>query len=494
MPGSDQTNQSALVWLRRDLRLEDNHALFRALSDARRVYCVFVFDSAILDALDDRADRRVWFIRESLAQLQAAVVARGAALIVLHGHASETIPALAEKLRVAAVYVNHDYEPAALGRDAAVRAALGELGIAFVTCKDQVIFEKNEVLTQDKRPFSVFTAYKNAWLGRLTSDDLAPHPSARRLGRLARAETRGAGDLPSLESIGFRQPGASLPALMPGMSGAAALFADFLGRIDRYHETRDMPSLKGPSYLSVHLRFGTISIRLLARTAWERAQQGGRGAQTWLSELIWRDFYFMILHHHPRVVAHAFRPEFDGVRFDNDKERYNAWCEGRTGYPLVDAAMRQLNSTGYMHNRLRMVAASFLVKDLHIDWRWGERYFARRLNGYDLAANNGGWQWAASTGCDAQPYFRIFNPVTQSEKFDAEGKFIRRYLPQLALCENKFIHAPWRMNAAEQERTQIIIGRDYPAPIADHAAARLVTLARYAAAKQSHLIERRHAA
>ena len=220
-----------------------------------------------------------------------------------------------------------------------------------------------------------------------------------------------------------------------------------------------------------------------ARAAWERAQHDGRGAHTWLNELIWRDFYFMILHHHPRVVEQAFRAEFDNVRFDDDTARYTAWCEGQTGYPLVDAAMRQLNTTGYMHNRLRMVTASFLVKDLHIDWRWGERYFARQLNDYDLAANNGGWQWAASTGCDSQPYFRIFNPVTQSEKFDAHGKFIRKYLPQLAACDNKFIHAPWRMDAAEQARAGIIIGRDYPAPIVDHAAARLVTLARYAAAK-----------
>ena len=230
----------------------------------------------------------------------------------------------------------------------------------------------------------------------------------------------------------------------------------------------------------MHLRFGTLSIRTLARAAWER---GGRGAQTWLNELVWRDFYFMILHHHPHVVEHAFRPAFDGVRFSRDTARYTAWCDGQTGYPLVDAAMRQINSTGYMHNRLRMVSASFLVKDLHIDWRWGERYFARHLNDFDLAANNGGWQWAASTGCDAQPYFRIFNPVTQSEKFDPEGKFIRKYLPQLAACNNKFIHAPWLMDAVEQQRTGIVIGRDYPAPLVDHAQARRVTLELYGAAK-----------
>jgi len=247
-----------------------------------------------------------------------------------------------------------------------------------------------------------------------------------------------------------------------------------------YHERRDFPALRGPSYLSVHLRFGTISIRALAREAWQAAN---RGAAVWLSELIWRDFYFMILYHHPRVVAHAFHPEYDAIAFPNDPALFGAWCGARTGYPLVDAAMRQLNTTGYMHNRLRMVAASFLVKDLHVDWRRGAQYFADRLIDFDLAANNGGWQWAASTGCDAQPYFRIFNPVTQSQKFDADGKFIRKYVPELKGCDARSIHAPWLMNAAQQAQAGIVIGRDYPAPVVDHAAARRVTLELYARAK-----------
>ena len=485
---------SALLWMRRDLRLEDNRALFEALGSGRRVYCAFVFDTAILDTLEDRADRRVWFLWQSLAQLHEALGRQGSGLIVLHGRATEVIPALASKLQVEAVYANHDYEPDALTRDDAVRTALVKQGMEFITCKDQVIFEKNDVLTQTGQPFSVFTAYKNAWLRRLTPGDLAAYPSQKRLDKLARSEVRA---LPSLESMGFQRPESSASAIAPGMEGAAALFGDFLERIARYHETRDYPAIKGPSYLSVHLRFGTISVRTLARAAWERAQYEGRGAQTWLNELIWRDFYFMILHHHPQVVTHAFRPEFDHLKFDDNAERYDAWCQGKTGYPLVDAAMRQLNTTGYMHNRLRMVTASFLVKDLHIDWRQGERYFARRLNDFDLAANNGGWQWAASTGCDAQPYFRIFNPVTQSERFDPDGKFVRKYLPELATCDKKFIHAPWHMDAAAQKRAGIIIGRNYPAPIVDHAAARLVTLARYAAARQAHQPEknqRRYAA
>ncbi len=471
------------MWMRRDLRLKDNHAFFRALTRARQVFCVFVFDTEILDALEERADRRVEFIWESLAEIHASLLQHGAGLIVLHGRAREEIPALATKLGVSTVFANHDYEPGTVSRDETVRAALNQGRIDFVTCKDQVIFEKNEVLTQDGRPFSVFTAYKNAWLKRLTPDDLAAHPSEKHLGSLARMKARDSRDMPSLESIGFARTNPRTLGIPAGMSGAATRFEDFLDRIEQYRETRDYPSVKGPSQLSVHLRFGTISIRTLARAAWER---GGRGAESWLSELIWRDFYFMILHHHPRVVAHAFRPEFDGLHFDQDVDRYAAWRQGKTGYPLVDAAMRQINSSGYMHNRLRMIVASFLVKDLHIDWRWGERYFARQLNDFDLAANNGGWQWAASTGCDAQPYFRIFNPVAQSERFDAAGKFIRNYLPQLAACEDKFIHAPWRMDAAEQKRAGVIIGRDYPAPIVDHAAARVITLARYAAAKQTN--------
>jgi deoxyribodipyrimidine photo-lyase len=260
------------------------------------------------------------------------------------------------------------------------------------------------------------------------------------------------------------------------MSGAQRLLADFLDRIRAYHERRDYPAAKGPSYLSVHLRFGTVSIRELAA----RAQtEGGKGAETWVSELVWREFYFAILHHFPHVVGHAFKRELDGVAFDNHPAKWRAWCEGRTGYPLVDAAMRQINATGYMHNRLRMVAASFLVKDLHVDWRWGERYFATHLNDFDLAANNGGWQWAASTGCDAQPWFRIFNPVTQSEKFDPEGKFIRRYVAELARVPDRHVHAPWMMRPADQEAAGCVIGRDYPAPIADHGEARRITLERY---------------
>lgn len=267
------------------------------------------------------------------------------------------------------------------------------------------------------------------------------------------------------------------------MSGAFRLLLDFEGRIDRYRETRDYPSLKGPSYLSVHLRFGTVSIRQLARFAWSR---GGAGAEAWLSELIWRDFYFQILHHHPGIAdGHAFKPEFEHLPFSGGKPLFDAWRDGHTGYPLVDAAMRQLNQTGYMHNRLRMVTASFLVKDLLVDWREGEAYFARKLIDYDFAANNGGWQWAASTGCDAQPWFRIFNPVTQSEKFDPQGKFIRRYVPELAACDEREIHAPWHIPQHRQQAMGVRIGTDYPLPVVDHATQRERALAIYKGARNA---------
>ncbi|HSQ71713.1 MAG TPA: FAD-binding domain-containing protein, partial [Rubrivivax sp.] len=276
--------------------------------------------------------------------------------------------------------------------------------------------------------------------------------------------------------------------LPTGPLGAHELLDDFLQRIDRYHETRDFPAVKGPSYLSPHLRFGTVSIRQLAREAHARMVAGLRGAEVWLSELIWRDFYHQVLHHHPQVVAHAFKPEYDRIRWEHGKhadELFAAWCEGRTGYPLVDAAMHQINQTGYMHNRLRMVVASFLSKDLGLDWRRGEAHFALQLNDFDLAANNGGWQWAASTGCDAQPYFRIFNPVNQSEKFDPEGRFIRRYLPALAKLPDKLIHAPWLARPVDLTAAGIELGRDYPHPVVDHAVARAKTLERYAVVKQA---------
>ena len=471
---SDFRYDAALVWFRRDLRDFDHAALYHALKSAPRVYCTFVFDTDILGKLPDEADRRVEFIWESVRELKDALRAHGGELIVRHGRAEEEIPALADELGVNAVYANRDYEPAAKIRDAAIAGTLAQKTIHFHDFKDQVIFDQDEILTLDGKPYSVFTPYKNAWLRRVEDFFLRPYAIDPSSARLAQHD---AGAMPALESLGFERSNLRDLGVPTGMRGGAQLFTDFLERIGGYKNTRDYPGVKGPSYLSVHLRFGTVSIRHLARTAWRMEDSG---AATWLSELIWRDFYFQILHHHPHIAeGRAYKPEFETLPFPDDPVLFEKWCEGRTGYPLVDAAMRQLNQSGYMHNRLRMVAASFLVKDLLVDWRWGERYFAEKLIDYDFAANNGGWQWAASTGCDAQPWFRIFNPVTQSERFDAQGKFIRRYVPELSPCNNKEIHAPWTMSNMRQESLGLMIGRDYPLPVVDHALRRAQTLALY---------------
>ncbi len=475
----------SLVWFRRDLRDFDHAALHAALRDSQAVYCAFVFDREILDHLPDRADRRVEFIHGCLTELDASLRTRGGALLVRHAVARDEIPRLAAALGADAVFANHDYEPTAIARDVAVGRALAAQCRAFHTCKDQVIFERSEIVTQSGAPFTVFTPYRNAWLKALTPDQLAPHPVDEHLYALAAPPAALQHPLPALEDIGFQRTNLNELAIVPGMTGGGKRFVEFQRRIDRYRDARDFPAIKGPSYLSIDLRFGTVSIRHLAAYAYARSlHAGGEGASTWLNELIWREFYAQILWHSPHVVEAAFKPAYDALAFRNDPEHYAAWCKGATGYPIVDAAMRQINQTGYMHNRLRMIAASFLVKDLLIDWRWGERYFADNLNDFDLASNNGGWQWAASTGCDAQPYFRIFNPVTQSERFDTKGDFIRRYVPELGALRDDEIHAPWLLPADVQQARGVAIGRDYPAPIVDHSRARADAIALFGAIRK----------
>lgn len=471
---------TALVWLRRDLRLTDQAALSAALAQARRVACVFVFDPALLEPLP-RQDRRVEFILASLAEFDSRLRQAGGGLWTLHEPPETAIPLLARELRADAVFANEDYEPAAIARDLSVQQTLVADGRRWLGFKDQVIYSRSELLTGAGRPYSVFTPYKRSWLAKLDERALAAHPVAVGSGQWL-APTR---PLPSLGELGFAPSNLNELPIAPGEAGASAALADFLPRLPAYAQARDYPSLRGPSYLSVHLRFGTISVRQLVRAVWPAAQAGEAGAASWLSELIWRDFYQQLLWHHPHLVDHAFRPEFDKLEWDEAPELWKAWTEGATGYPLVDAAIAQIRATGYMHNRLRMLVASFLTKDLGLDWRLGEAWFALQLNDIDLAANNGGWQWAASTGCDAQPWFRIFNPVTQSRKFDPEGRFIKRYLPQLAGFDAKEIHAPWLTSAARQAQAGCVIGRDYPAPVVDHASARERTLARFARALEA---------
>ncbi len=463
-----------LVWFRRDLRDYDHAALSQALSQSQQVFCVFVFDRAILDRLTQRADRRVEFIWHAVQQLKLALQRHGGDLIVRYGIAQQEIVELAKQLQVQAIFTNRDYEPAAISRDQSVKDQLEAHGIAFQQYKDQVLFEQDEILSLQGKPYSVFTPYKNAVLKQLSPQQLLPYPVDHHWHHLAKVTEP---EIPSLEDMGFEKSNLTQLKIPLGMSGAQALWQDFQQRMQRYADQRNFPALKGPSYLSVHLRFGTISIRQLALFALE---QHNSGAQTWLNELIWRDFYFQILYHRPDLAdGCAFKAEFQDIPYANREDWFQAWCEGKTGYPIIDAAMHQLNQTGYMHNRLRMVTASFLVKDLLIDWRWGERYFADNLIDYDFSANNGGWQWAASTGCDAQPWFRIFNPITQSEKFDPEGKFIRKYLPELALCSNKEIHAPWLIGPLRLQQIDLNIGQNYPAPIVIHGEQRALALALY---------------
>ena len=484
----DKVYAKGLVWLRRDLRLDDHAALYHALRACRQVLCVFVYDRTILDGLP-RRDRRVQFIHESVAELAARLRALGSGLIVRHAAPGDEIPALAHALQAQAVFTNHDDEPAAVARDAQVRGALANVGIAFHSYKDHLVFERDEVLTQGGQPYGVFTPYKRAWLAKLDDFFLKPYPVQHHQDALA-PPPPDAAPPPTLAQLGFEPTNLDALGLAGGAQAGNALFEEFFEqRIERYDQARNYPAVRGPSYLGVHLRFGTLSIRRVAGAAHRLALAGNAGAASWLSELIWREFYAQVLAHHPRVAeGRSFRPAYDKIVWHHGKHAdglFDAWCSGQTGYPLVDAAMAQINQSGYMHNRLRMVVASFLCKDLGLDWRRGEAYFALHLNDFELASNNGGWQWAASCGCDAQPWFRIFNPVTQSQRFDPEGKFIRRYVPQLARLPDKAIHAPWTATPVELGAAGVRLGQDYPGPIVDHAQARKRTLQRYAVTRSA---------
>ena len=444
-----------IFWFRRDLRLEDNRGLSRALKWAEEHGCeclpLFIFDSQILSKLEDRDDARVGFIHAAITQMQGDLRNRGSEILCLEGAPLEVWGELLQGdkgggsakvlagRKIRAVFCNGDYEPYARKRDERVRELCGRTAVEFYQFKDQVIFEKGEVAKDDLKPYTVYTPYSKKWLARLSDSDLKPENCSRSSSAFWRSPQLLM--LPTLKDLGFQPSKVALPSLKVETA-----------ILTKYAENRNTPSMRGTSRLGLHLRFGTVSIRKLVAKAQELR------AETWLKELIWREFFMQILWHFPHVTEHSFRPEFDRIHWRHDEVSFKAWCEGKTGVPIVDAGMRELNATGFMHNRVRMIVGSYLTKHLLIDWRWGEAYFARKLLDFDLAANNGNWQWVAGTGCDAAPYFRIFNPTLQAEKFDPKNEYIETWVPEYKSSE-------------------------YPAPIVDHKMARERALAAYSVVK-----------
>lgn len=442
MPVSSSIQAAAgisLFWFRRDLRLEDNHALFQALQSGYPVVAIFLFDRNILDQLEDRDDARVTFIHRELQFIHDELRKWGSSLHTFYGDPLAIHQQLLEQWPIEQLYANRDYEPYAQERDKQVHALYEAKGKRFYGFKDQVVFEKAEVAKADGKPYTVFTPYMKRWKAVLAEQPLPHFPCETLKEHWLKQEE---GRVIPLEEMQFQSSALAFPS--------RNVKAEIL---HHYAEQRDIPSVIGTSRLSVHLRFGTVSIRKLV-------QLGLAHSEKWLNELIWRDFYQMILYHFPHSVEHAFKPAYDQIEWEHNEVHFDAWCKGQTGYPLVDAGMRELNATGFMHNRVRMVTASFLTKHLLIDWRWGERYFARKLLDFDLASNVGGWQWAASSGCDAAPYFRVFNPQLQFEKFDPFKRYVKKWVPEYGSSR-------------------------YPAPIVDHKWARERVLQRFEKALKS---------
>jgi deoxyribodipyrimidine photo-lyase len=464
-----------LHWFRNDLRLRDNTALAEATRRCDRLAAVFVFDDAILKSPRTGAPR-VRFLLACLEKLGTELVERGIPLWIRHGDPARELGALLEEQAIDLLSFNRDTTPLATRRDAQVREAAASHGVEVVERRDRVVFEAAEVRTRQGGPFSVFTPYSRRWRECFAEDPRRPQRAPRlpAWGKRVKSDP-----LPDAGALGFAGDETTLPTA--GEDAARRRLKAFLEeRVERYGEDRDVPSIDGTSRLSPHLRFGTVSVRDCLAAADEAAAARpklGKGVEKWSTELIWREFYAALLEEHPRVTREEWKIEFAKVQWDDAPDRFEAWCQGRTGYPFVDAGMRQLLETGWMHNRVRMVVASFLTKDLLIDWRRGEEWFLQRLLDGDPASNNGGWQWAASTGADAAPYFRIFNPVTQGERFDPEGEYVRRFVPELSALKGKSAHRPW---------DSPMLAPDYPERIVDHAEQREEALARFQAVKESH--------
>lgn len=425
-------------WFRRDLRLHDNTGLYHALHSKNQVIPVFIYDSRILNNLAEKKDPRVEFISVRLAQLDKALKAAGSSLFVFTGEPLQVWQKIISKFPGKAVYTNEDYEPQALERDQKVAAFLHSQAVAFYSFKDQVIFSPKEVVKDDSTPYTVFGAFKRKWMRLVSPAHYHSYPTEELFSQFYKSQPQ---EHPAIADLGFQKTGYQFP---PGKIDPEIIV--------NYHKTRDYPAKSGTTRLGLHLRFGTVSVRELVALAMDLND-------TWLGELIWREFFMMILYHFPQVACQSFRPAYDRIAWHNNNDDFQRWCAGQTGYPLVDAGMRELNATGFMHNRTRMVTASFLCKHLLIDWRWGEQYFAAKLLDYDLAANNGNWQWAAGTGCDAAPYFRVFNPALQQKRFDPDFAYIKKWLPEFG-------------------------SQNYPQPMVEHNLARNRAIAVYKQALQ----------
>jgi len=444
----------SLVWLRRDLRLHDNTALFNAASQSNSISICFVFDTNILSKLKNKEDQRVDFIYQILQDIKQTLKQHNSDIWIVHGDPIHEIPKLAKSINADAVFVNRDYEKYGVNRDDAVQKKLSGLNKKFESFKDQVLFEADEIVTKNNTHYSVFSPYRNNHLEKLLASGSGIN--TYKLDDI-NFEKFTIDKMLTLNDIGFESSNISSFQIATTNQGIQSQINEFQDRLEHYDQTRNFPAIKGVSYLSVHNRFGTISIREIANICLKNYVTPG--SKSWLNELIWRDFYFQIIVNFSHVQdGRSFKQQYDNLQYENNESFFESWKQGRTGFPIVDAAMRQLNTTGYMHNRLRMIVASFLTKDLLIDWRWGEEYFKEKLIDFDFSANNGGWQWAASVGCDAQPWFRIFNPILQSQKFDSDGKFIKKYIPELSAFDKKNIHEPHSKFAP----------KDYPKPIIDH--------------------------
>ncbi len=398
-----------IFWFRRDLRLTDNHGLYQALMSSSPVLPVFIFDTDILEGLKSREDKRVIFIHQAIHQIQGQLEDIGSSVYVIHDTPHNAFGKLLKEFSIQAVFTNHDYEPYAIDRDIRIAQLLDQHDIPFHTFKDQVNFERSEVVKSDGSPYTVFTPYSKVWKDLYLQSSKPRYPSENHTAHFLKGISY---PIPTITDLGFQDVSVEFPSPLPDPE-----------IIRHYEATRNLPAIDGTSRLSVHLRFGTVSVRELAAKA---SKWNGQ----WLNELIWREFFMVILYHFPRIVTESFKPKYDAIQWRNNEDEFEHWCKGETGYPMVDAGMRELNQTGFMHNRVRMVVASFLTKHLLIDWRWGEAYFAEKLLDYDLSANNGNWQWAAGSGCDSAPYFRIFNPSEQQRKFDPEYKYVRRWIPE----------------------------------------------------------------